>query len=137
MQVLPVPADMAEKLAAAEPGLFAKIEERGNGPWPVWWLVANAKAGRVLLWAVIDGSEVVSLLASETINEAGGRRVFHVLVAVGSLEGVLEAEAPMIAWAKGQGCDTVKVTCRPGWQKKLKGYALHHVQLEKSIGGTP
>lgn len=37
------------------------------------------------------------------------------------------------AWAREQGCNAMELIARPGWKKKLDGYAETHVYLEKSL----
>lgn len=44
-----------------------------------------------------------------------------------------ECVATIEAWAKAKGCAAMELVARPGWARRLKGYDMTHVYLEKAL----
>ena len=54
---------------------------------------------------------------------AAGENARHWISYLGSVEN----------WARQSGCDSIRLSGRPGWQKLLKDYRLKDIVLEKSL----
>ena len=96
-------------------------------------LVVDLRAGRALLWLAWDGDKIlaaaVTALACDdgvrlcTVVACGGREFAR----FGSLLAGLEA------YARAEGCARMRICGRKGWLRRLPGYALQRVIIEKRL----
>lgn len=62
--------------------------------------------------------------------------VLFVICAGGNIDEILNAQDQVEAIAKKQGCDTIEIRGRKGWEKiakKFKGYKTHYVVIKKDL----
>lgn len=77
-------------------------------------------------WAVI----------TEVVQYKAGERVLQFLWAAGDLEALIAKALPQVeAWARGQGCTSILIEGRKGWEKALRpqGFAPWSVTLRKGL----
>jgi hypothetical protein len=89
--------------------------------------------GRALLWLVWDGTEIYAAIVTSlgvsngrkfcTIVACGGRAMLHWLCLIERIE----------AYARREGCRSIAVMGRTGWQRKLRDYKLKSVTIEKEL----
>jgi len=63
------------------------------------------------------------------------RRVLHLFLAAGSMDGIRELEPEAVEWAKSIGCTALTLAGRIGWTKRLKsdGWDYSLAMMEKGI----
>ena len=63
------------------------------------------------------------------------KRVLHVFLAGGELEGIRDLEHSAVEWAKSIGCSAFTLTGRRGWEKALKkdGWENLHTSMIKRL----
>lgn len=62
--------------------------------------------------------------------------VLFIVCAGGNLDEITSAQEQLEAIAKKQGCDTIEIRGRKGWEKiakKFKGYETHYVVIKKDL----
>ena len=63
-----------------------------------------------------------------------GAKALRIIWGVGDLSEIRnEMQPPIEAWAKSQGCRTILVQGRKGWERALPGYRLDHIVVRKEI----
>lgn len=89
--------------------------------------------GQALLWLVWDGERIAATVAT-SISVVNGRKQCVIVACAGEY---LDAWFPhferLEQYARDEGCDTVVVIGRLGWQRKLKDYRPVAVTLEKAL----
>jgi len=67
------------------------------------------------------------------------KKVIHCFLAAGDLREIHSIRTWAERWARKEGCDSVTVTGRPGWERVLAtdGYVKTAVMLEKELQGVP
>lgn len=63
------------------------------------------------------------------------KKVFHVFLAGGTLQELIDFHEPAIEWAKAQGCSGMTLSGRFGWEKALasSGWSKKFTMLEREI----
>ena len=63
------------------------------------------------------------------------KKVFHVFLAGGKMEKVLELHDNSLEWAKAQGCEGMTLSGRKGWQRALesRGWSTHQTVMAKEF----
>lgn len=91
-------------------------------------------AGTFLLWLACEGAEIFAAYVTRLEIVNGVK--FCTVVACGGRE--FEKWSHLIndveAFAKAEGCRSVRIYGRDGWQRKLDGYKRVAVILEKELG---
>jgi hypothetical protein len=92
-------------------------------------IAAGIAAQRYQLW---PGRK--SVVVSE-ILQFPQRRVAHCFLAAGDMEEIQVQRRWLEGWAASQGCQSVTVAGRPGWERVLAadGYQKAAVLLEKNL----
>jgi hypothetical protein len=86
--------------------------------------------GKAMLW---PGKECA--VVTEIVSYPNGDKVLQPMAAGGDLEEI-EAMIPGIeAYGRVQGCATVRIEGRKGWERRMKsfGYAFHSVIIRKAL----
>lgn len=73
-------------------------------------------AGRFQLWPASKSAVVTQIIRYPKGD------VCRFFLAGGDLEELRTMEAPLIAWAKAQGCYALEIAGRDGWVRALGGY---------------
>lgn len=83
------------------------------------------------LWLVMNG-DIEACLVTE-IRKYPLKTVCTIFLAAGkNLENWIHVQENLKAWAKTQGCSTIELYGRPGWEKKL-GWKKTQVILREDI----
>lgn len=63
------------------------------------------------------------------------RKVLHVFLAAGKMEGIVDMQESAEQWGKLQGCTAMTIAGRKGWARVLKdvGYEEKYVTLAKEL----
>lgn len=63
------------------------------------------------------------------------RKVLHVFLAAGKMEGIVDMQQSAEEWGKLQGCTAMTIAGRKGWARVLKdvGYEEKYVTLAKEL----
>lgn len=89
--------------------------------------------GTFFLWLACDGAEIFA--AAVTRLELTNGVKFCTIVACGGrdLERWCDLINDLEAFARAEGCRSVRIYGRPGWQRKLDGYKPIATILEKEM----
>lgn len=92
-------------------------------------IVQGVAEGRMQLWP--NGKSC----AITEVTVYPKKRVLHVFLAGGTMRGVTDMLDSAIAWGKQQGCTSMTITGRKGWQRVLgkRGFNPVFVMLEKEF----
>ena len=86
-------------------------------------------AGKMQLWAGKDGCAVTEII------QYPAKRVLHVFLASGTMEQILDMSDSAMAWGRAQGCTSMTLSGRKGWERALAphGFKPVLVTLERAI----
>lgn len=86
-------------------------------------------SGRMQLWPHERGCAVTEIVLYPQ------RKVLHVFLAGGELDAIVGGLGALSDWAKSQGCVSVTVAGRKGWERILAsyGYQAKLIVLERNI----
>ena len=89
-------------------------------------------AGEQLLWLAI--SDRVEAAATTHLIKTDGKPVLVVTACAGSQrERWISLRHQIEAYAKAEGCKSVRLYGRKGWQRELKDYRVEYVIMEKDL----
>ena len=85
--------------------------------------------GRMQLWANDESCAVTEIVVYPK------KKVLHVFLAGGRMEGITEMQESAEVWGKSQGCSAMTIAGRKGWSRVLAdyGYKEQFVTLAKEI----
>jgi hypothetical protein len=91
-------------------------------------------AGGMLLWCATDGQTINAAAATE-LTETEWRKTC-VIVACGGKESEnwMHLIKTIEDYARAEKCSAVRIFGRKGWARKLSGYDIRRVVLEKGLG---
>jgi hypothetical protein len=115
-----------------------------QGMWPVAsaYIAGAARFGEYseeLLWGWCVGGDAQLWLAwSDHCEAAMVTRVNGEVCLIAALGGKnmdrwLHLLSDIEAWAKAQGCETIRAYARKGWARKLRDYKMSRVILDKVL----
>jgi len=92
-------------------------------------IVAGIMRGTMQLWPAKDGCLVTEIISYPK------KKVLNVFLGGGSMKTLLGMYEPVEEWAKAQGCSTLTINGRPGWERifKKRGWQAQHVCLGKEV----
>jgi hypothetical protein len=95
-------------------------------------LEADVISGMQLVWLAWDGSEIMAAATTQLVKP---RDKVCVLTACAGhdRERWLPLFAMIEKYAKDEGCSTMRIFGRKGWERVLDGYRVEHVVLEKAL----
>lgn len=88
------------------------------------------EAEKAQLW--IGGNPVDAVCITEIIvypHERACRLIF----AAGDLERVLQGQGLVEAWARSEGCASIEIEGRKGWERIAPGFRLESVLLRRRL----
>ena len=90
-------------------------------------VVAGIVSGRMQFWPAERGCAVTEIVVYPR------KRVLHVFLAGGEMDQILDMIGDATEWSKGQGCTSMTIAGRHGWQRVLAkhGYRAVMTVLEK------
>lgn len=88
---------------------------------------------------VLEGNQLLWLAISDRIEAAATTHLSRKVCTLTACSGhQRERWLPLFAriekYAKDEGCHTMRLYGRKGWERVLDGYRVEHVVLEKSLG---
>lgn len=93
--------------------------------------------GRALLWLALsqsDGEVVIDAVATTRLERTDAGKVCVIVACEGrGRHRWLPLIGGIEAYAKAEGCRSVRIFGRKGWQRVLDGYAQTHVIMEKEM----
>lgn len=86
-------------------------------------------AGKMQLWYGPDGCAVTEII------QYPAKRVLHVFLASGTMEQILDMLDSALAWGMAQGCVSMTISGRKGWERVLAphGFKPLLVTMERPI----
>lgn len=86
-------------------------------------------SGNLQLWPTENSCMVTEVVVYPR------KKVFHVFLAGGTLQELIDFHEPAIEWAKAQGCSGMTLSGRFGWEKALasSGWSKKFTMLEREI----
>lgn len=130
---------MAEHAERAWPRLRSFVERaiaRGNGEYLADDILDAVKARKMQLWAVRD-DEIRAVVVTEVLEYPRSRKLGVVGVAGEGMRDYLHLLPEVLeAYAKEQGCTSVRAGGREGWVRALAvyGYERTATIVEKDLG---
>jgi hypothetical protein len=90
-------------------------------------VVRSVVEGRMQLWPALRGCAVTEIVVYPRKN------VLHVFLAGGEMDQIVDMIDSAVDWSKGQGCSSMTIAGRNGWQRVLGKYGYKPVMtvLEK------
>lgn len=101
-----------------------------DGRWTIESVYKSIQEKDRQLWVALDFG-VRSVCISEVINYPG-KKVCNIFLVSGDIDFIVPLLGDFKAWAKSQGCSTVELYGREGWQRVL-GWKRAGVILRKEI----
>lgn len=92
-------------------------------------VVAGILKGTMQLWPGPEACAVTEIVVYPN------KKVLHVFLAAGNMEGIVDMQESAEEWGKLQGCTAMTIAGRKGWAKVLKdvGYEEKYVTLAKEL----
>jgi hypothetical protein len=88
---------------------------------------------QALLWVVWDGTHIRAAVVT-SINTANGKKRCVIVACGGNgIEGWLPLIGRIEDYARAEGCMSMAIIGRRGWQRRLKDYRPLAVMLEKKL----
>ncbi|WP_315704538.1 MULTISPECIES: hypothetical protein [unclassified Bradyrhizobium] len=91
-------------------------------------------AGRSLLWLALSSAIAIDAVATTSLQLTDAGKVCVITACEGKgMARWLPLIAGIEAYAKAEGCRSVRVFGRKGWLRALDGYRQRHVIMDKEI----
>jgi hypothetical protein len=113
--------------------MLKPLVDRSRGRISMELLERSFLSGEAQLWFVTEDGVTSSAAVTRIINYPDGRRVFRIDGAAGLLQDGQEFIGTLERIAQRQGCTSVRIEGREGWQRSLEGYSEVARILEKEI----
>lgn len=92
----------------------------------------DLKSGAALLWVAIDGGILAA--ATTSICQVNGSRICELTACGGKERGRwLDLLEQIELYAKAEGCTSMRIYGRKGWQRVLKNYDQTNIILERRL----
>lgn len=88
------------------------------------------EAEKAQLW--IGGNPVDAVCITELI-EYPRERACRLIFAAGEIGRVLEGQELVEAWARSQGCASIEIEGRRGWERMAPGFAFESALLRRRL----
>jgi hypothetical protein len=92
-------------------------------------IVSGVKSGHMQLWPTLKACAVTEIVVYPR------KKVLHVFLAAGDLDQITDAIGVVEDWGKAQGCESLTMNGRYGWQRVLnkRGWTPTMVTMERSL----
>jgi hypothetical protein len=116
------------ELARCRPWIEAALQHSG-GTHEWQDVVGQIAEGRLQFWPAERGCAVTEIVVYPQVT------VLNIFLAGGELDQLLDMEGDAFQWAKAQGCKSVTLSGRLGWQRALKsrGWKPTHINLSREL----
>lgn len=120
--------ELDAELERCKPWIEAALE-RGGNTHEFEDIVHAVKAGTMQFWPAEDACAVTEIIVYPR------KRAFHVFLAGGNMDTIVDMDESAVYYAKINGCTIMSVAGRKGWQKVLgeRGYKPFLTSLAKEI----
>lgn len=97
------------------------------------WIEKDILDGKQLLWLAWNGESIEAAATTQLVGE--NCRPVCVLTACSGhqRERWIHLFEKIEQYAKNEGCSTMRIYGRKGWERVLDGYRVEHVILEKAL----
>lgn len=128
-----IPASQIAEVWAEVCPWIAAACKRNRGKFDEADILAGLLSGEDQLW--IWRSAAAYAVGVTRLSNYPKCRVCSIRIVTGTNSAEWRDEAlPLIeGWAKENGCKAMELVARPGWARRVKGYDMTHVYLEKSL----
>jgi len=124
------PARIGEVWPLVRERIRIAIERTGLSDFAA--IEAEALAGRQLVWMAWDG-EIAAVAMTEK-SSIGTRTICTLTACQGyDRDRWLPLFEQIEKYAKDEGCSTMRVLGRKGWERVLDGYTVENVVMEKAL----
>jgi len=129
----PIPhSQLADHWNDTAPFLRAALA-RSNGRYDERSVAQSLVNRDMQLWAAIQDGRIVSAAATQIAVYPTGLRSCLFLLGGGDGAAILENEAPVLGWAREQGCTLAELIGRRGWVRRLPEWENELVILERKL----
>ena len=92
-------------------------------------IVESVKTGAMQFWPAEDACAITEIIVYPR------KRAFHVFLAGGNMDTIVDMDESAVYYAKINGCTIMSIAGRKGWQRVLneKGYKPYLTSLAKEI----
>jgi len=120
--------ELETELERCRPWIEAALD-RGGNTHLFEDIVDAVKMGTMQFWPAEDACAVTEIIVYPR------KKAFHVFLAGGNMDTIVEMDASAVFFAKLNGCSAMSIAGRKGWQKVLehKGYKPVLTSLGKDI----
>lgn len=95
-------------------------------------VMAEIDGGQAQAWAVTDGDTIRAIVVTKTFASPGHRQCFIAHCAGEGVQEWIGYLGVIEEWARLQGCDSIELYGRPGWQRLL-GWDRPAIVLRKAL----
>jgi len=116
-------------LIDANRGLIERALEYSGGTHTFEDVKAAILESKMQIWPAQRGVAVTEIIVYPA------RKVLHVFLAAGEMEQLLDMIDAAAQWGRSQGCQSLTMTGRKGWQRVLKqsGWRERYITMERAI----
>jgi hypothetical protein len=125
--------EMDEETATRFRSKMALIAARSRGRVTVDKILADHQAGLLSVYAVMDGAEVSSFVATRTIQYPSGLKVYRIDYGAGCLEDAYEFIGELEEKARRAGADRIRIEGRAGWKTIFPDWEHVSTIIEKGV----
>jgi len=120
--------NLIDELYRCKPWIEAALE-RADGTHTMHDIIDSVIKGTMQFWPAPKGCAITEII------QYPGKKVFHVFLAAGELDQIVDMDSSAVEFAKVNGCSGMSIAGRRGWAKVLKdkGYKETFTVLTKDI----
>lgn len=109
--------------------------ERSRGRESFASIMEDVDQGRAVLWTGFKGNKLVVAATGQVVTYPHARVLRIPFLAGENITDVLQNEQEVLDFAVKQGCSSIELIGRPGWEKVLTkvGWEKSHIVMEKRI----
>ena len=94
---------------------------------------AGLFTGSLLLWLAWSGEKIEALAVSQLVKSGDGKSCIIVACSGQDMERWLPLVNGIEKYAADEGCSSMRIYGRKGWERVLNGYRADHVILRKPL----
>lgn len=96
-------------------------------------MLDGLKAGKLLLWVSAPSGTILAVLVTALLPKPSGLACKLVACGGTGMKIWLNGHTQIEAYARAEGCAKLLAEARPGWIRKLPGYTINGMVLEKRL----
>jgi hypothetical protein len=129
----PVPARLVSNIWPVAAPLIERALKHGGGRYAAEDYRRGIAARDMQLWLVREGDCIVGLAITELLDYPRRRCCRYLLLAGEGFDRWQHLQGEIEDWARANGCATMEMCGRRGWERKLRGWRATHVELSKEL----